>query len=230
VSAALSDEERAFVAEVERINLRFTVEVVEGFDVCPYARGARGDGTAVREVMLQRDADPAPTLALIDRLEADRRNLDVVQVIYPLLDVTPRQFEHFNAAIRQADAARRKQRAVFVHATFHPDYGLDTRSPDALVSFLRRSPDPMIQLVRYSTIEDVRGPSPRKLVVDLASFDLRDLDKLKVRNVSQRITDDNYARVMREGTDRIERAYKDIREDRDRSYARFAALGVRARG
>jgi hypothetical protein len=216
----LRDHE-AFVAEVLRINDRFTQEVVEAFDICPFARGARIQGRAIREVVLHDEPEVEPSLAVIERLEKDPRRLEVVQVIYPRLDVTPKEFEHFNARLRNAHAARTTN-PVFVHATFHPDYGCDTRTPDALVMFFRRAPDPTIQLVRFSTIQSVRKHEDRgTIVMDPSTFDWTKPPPPPPPTIPEKITRDNYDRVMRDGPEVIDRIYADIRKDRDASYTRF---------
>lgn len=222
MSESDDDSESAFVAEVLRINGRFTHEVVEAYDVCPYARGARVEGTAIREVVLHDGLDVEPSLEVIARLEQDPRHLEVVQVIYPRLEVTPREFEHFNARLRDAHAARVKQ-PVFVHAVFHPDYPCDMRSPDALVMFFRRSPDPMIQLVRFATLQSVRKSSDRGTVVwDPANFDFANPPPPPPPSVPEKIGRANYERVMRDGAEKLEGIYASIREDRSHAYARFS--------
>jgi hypothetical protein len=221
-----SDERQApspeFLAEVLRINDRFTQEIVETYNVCPFARGARVAGTAIREVLFDTTTDPDPSLALLERLESDPRGLEVVQVIYPRLSVTPREFEHFNARLRDAHAKRIAGRAVFVHAVFHPDFPCDRRSPDALVSFFRRAPDPTIQLVRFETIESVRRDRHRGTqVYDPETFDWSQVGKSRPPSVPEKITRDNFALVERIGPDEIEAIQVSIRKDRDASYARF---------
>lgn len=214
-------EREAFVAEVLRINERFIREVVEAFDICPWARGARAQGRVVREVMLQDDLDPRATLELIRHLEADARPIEVALLIYPRVNAGPRAFEHFNAEVRSRLDALPGPR-VFVHAVFHPDFPRDARTPDSLVAFFRKSPDPTIQLVRHSTIESVRGERGRgTVVVDPRMIDFSKLTEAVPPSISERVTRDNYERVAREGPEAIEALYASIREDRARSYARF---------
>ncbi len=218
---SVTRDDAGFIAEVLRINARFVQEIVEGFDICPYARGARLDGSAIREVLLDDTLDLAPSLALIDRLERDPSAPDIVQVIYPRLSVTSREFEHFNARVRDAHVAR-VPAAVFVHAVFHPDYACDLRTPDALVPYLRRSPDPMIQLVRFATLENVRKAHGRGTVLwDLSTIDLDDPPPPPPPSVPDRIALANRERVLRVGAATLEAIHVSIREDRARAYARF---------
>ena len=214
-------DESAWTAEALRINDRFTLEVVEAFDICPFARGARLQGRAIREVLLQDSLDLEPSLDLIARLEADPRKLEVVQIIYPRLNVTPREFEHFNARIRDTHGARNKK-PLFVHATFHPDYPCDTRTPDSLVMFFRRAPDPTIQILRFSTIQSIRrNDESGTVVIDPRTFDFSKPPPPPPPSVPEKITRDNHARVMRDGPAVLEAIYASIRADRSAAYARL---------
>jgi hypothetical protein len=224
-----SDAERdALVREVLRINQRFNTEVIEVNNICPYARGARKGGRVDRRVLLQRDSEIDAALAAITAVEAGPQDVEVALLIFPCMDVTPREFEHFNQRLRAASTERSGGRPPFVHAVFHPDFPCDRRSPDALVSFFRKSPDPTIQLVRYASLEDIRGEQGRgTLVVDVTRIDWSKLHELVQPSVTDRITQANHAFVSEHGPEILEQLYEAIREDRARSYARFAALGVR---
>jgi hypothetical protein len=217
--------EAEFVAEVRRIQERYTVEVVERFNLCPWARPARLAGAVERPVLLQRDTDPAPMLEAIRALEEDPRNLTVAIAAYPRLRVTPREFDVFAAEVRRLDQARHGGKPVFVVAAFHPDYPLDARSPARLVTFLRRAPDPSLQLVRLSVLEEARGRDPQgKFVFDFSTHAWEELLRRNTsKPVSERIADENLATFERVGADAIEEVLRDIAADRARSYARFGA-------
>ena len=49
----------------------------------------------------------------------------------------------------------------FAMAAFHPDAAADLDDPERLIPFLRRTPDPTIQLVRQEALERVRGRHPQ---------------------------------------------------------------------
>jgi hypothetical protein len=88
--------------------------------------------------------------------------------------------------------------------------------------FFRRAPDPTIQLVRFSVIQSVRKHEDRGTVVmDPSTFDWTKPPPPPAPTVPEKITRDNYDRVMRDGPGVIAGIYADIRRDRDESYARF---------
>ena len=225
-----SDEARALEAELVReairLHERYTVEIVEGYDVCPWARHARLAGEVDRAVLLQRDEALEPTLSLLDRLEADPRCLPVAIAIYPRLALDPPAFDRFAQRLRDADQKRHGGKPVYVSASFHPEYRLDLRSPASLVPFLRRSPDPSLQLVRLSVIEEARGKSHSGTFV--FDFSPAAWDELRRRAASppiaERIAADNLRTVEREGIEAFEAKLRAIAEDRARSYVRFTDL------
>jgi hypothetical protein len=221
-----ADRRSAFAAEAKRLHERYTVEVVERFNVCPWARHARAAGEVEREVLLQRDEAIEPTLELLARIEADPRRLPVVIAIYPRLAIDPRGFDRFAALVRDADQKRHGGRPVYVSATFHPDFPYDARSPASLVPFLRRSPDPSLQLVRLDVLDAARGKSDHGTYV--FDFSAAAWDELRRRAaappLAERIAIDNQRTVEEEGRERFEALFRALIADRDASYAPFADL------
>jgi hypothetical protein len=212
-------EDSAFVDEVLRINQRYVSEIVEGFDVCPFARGARTGGAFGRRVIVEATRDPAPSLAAIDALAADPA-LEVAVLIYPRVRLGASDFDDFVRLLRQADEARR--RPPFALAMFHPDATYGTESPERMVMFFRKTPDPTIQLVRFDVLDAVKRGQGGKFLFEWSAEGWAELmRRTETPSVSDRITRDNFAMVMREGIARLEGIYADIRADRDRSYARF---------
>ncbi len=213
-------DEAAYVAEVLRLHERYAVEIVERWNVCPWARRAREAGEWVREVLLQREPALEPSLRLIERLEADPKKPPVAIAIYPRLAMDPRRFDEFAGRLRAADQARHRGRPVYVSASFHPDYPLSTRSPAALVPWFRRSPDPSLQLIRFDVIEEARRESG-KFLFDFSAAAWAELQRRQEQpSVTDKITRDNadtFARAQAE----LEAAYASILADRDAVRARF---------
>lgn len=210
------------MAEARRLHLRYTVELVERFNLCPFARHARTAGEVSREVLLHAEPDPAPTLALIVSLEERPAPPPVVLVLYPRLTITPRAFDELASRIKDLDQKRHGGRPVWVSATFHPDYPLDLRSPGSIVPFLRRSPDPSLQLVRLAVLDEARGPNHGTFVFDYSPESWEELRRrTRTRTVQERIADDNRATLDREGAAAFEAIQADILRDRAASYARF---------
>jgi hypothetical protein len=218
-----------FIAEVLRLNARFIDEVVEAYNVCPFSRTARARGEVVRSVLLQKDRAVEPSLAELDRLTEGRPEVAVAIVIYPLIGLGSGDFDRFVQDVRAADQLRATHaggQPAFAAASFHPEYRLMPRSPATMVPFFRRSPDPAIQFVRLSTLDQVRGERGT-IHFDYTAGGLealmRHLEKVQV-SVTERIAEQNYALVREHGPAVLEAIYDDIQRDRRESYARF---GVR---
>lgn len=222
-------DDAAFVAEVLRVYQRYALEVVEGWGLCPWASSARREGKVAVRVALQAEPEVAPLLALLDELALDAHT-EVAIVILPRLGVSRREHERFAAAVRDADVARTAdRRPPFAIAAFHHDAEADLGDGERLVPYLRRTPDPTLQLVRVSVLDSVRQGTPQGTsFMDLATLDLQALalrgDEPTLR---ERIARHNLTTVERRGVDELDRTLRDIRADRDRSYARFAAEGAR---
>lgn len=204
-----------------RIHTRYLVEIVEQFNICPFAQGARTTAALERRVIL--DEDPiAAALGAIDELKP-RDQVAVAILIFPRAPGGVDAFEAFLNQLRAADDARRGERGPFAFALFHPEarFGLDT--PDRLVMFFRRSPDPSIQLVRFSALDAVRSPAPGgKFLFDFTPEGYAELARrAQSVPVSERIGRDNFATMERVGQERFERVFRDILNDRARSYAKL---------
>lgn len=138
-------------AAVRRILDRYLVEVVEAYDLCPWARAARAGGEVTAEIVWG-------TPSLDAWCEAARAALAlpatrVAMIVAPELAVTPAELR----ALRDAVAARIPTAGV---ADFHPDAALDLATPPRLVPFVRRAPDPLLQLVPLALLDAVRAAPP----------------------------------------------------------------------
>ena len=104
-----------------------------------------------------------------------------------------------------------------------PDYPLDRGTPGRLVPFLRRSPDPSLQLVRLDVLDEARGGREGKFLFDGSAAAWEEvLRRLKNPPLAERIAADNLATLEREGADAFERVYAALREERARAYAPFS--------
>jgi hypothetical protein len=189
-----------------RANARYIEEVVIGWNLCPWAARAWRAGEVARRVLageasedgLVVGLDVAPVLAFIDELSAAPA-LAIGLAIFSRATVTVAAFGAFAERVRRADRARRPPDAVapFLLAAFHPDFGAgsDFRNAGQLVSFIRRTPDPTLQLVRES------------LVADLARGG---------HDLSADIARDNFATVTARDPARLGTLLDEIRRERDR--------------
>lgn len=194
--------------EVIRLLERYLVEVVERYDLCPWARGARQRGEVAVEV-LWGTPDVATWVGAAKHM-LGQPNAMVAMVIAPELVVT-RGFLH---GIRNEVAGAIPTAGV---AEFHPDADLDLASPARLVPFVRRSPDPMLQLVPLATLNAVRATPPAVDRVQQAKM-LGGYAAPLRRDAGDRIAAENHATVGA-SVEAVLATLADIAADRERSYA-----------
>jgi hypothetical protein len=205
--------ESALCTEALRVNRRYIEEVVIGWGLCPWAAQAWRDGAVARRVLV--DPGPAQTteisevLAFIDEI-APNPALSIGLAIFPRATLTEAAWGTFAERVRRADRARRApdESAPFLLAAFHPGSGerataagvVTVANAGALVSFIRRTPDPMLQLVRASLLERL-APAGRDLSGEIARA--------------------NLAAVNARTPAALDALIGEIRSDRDVSYARL---------
>ena len=134
-------------AEVRRILDRYLVEVVETFQLCPWARAARERDDIAVEIVWGAP-DDATLVTAAERALARGR---VAMVVTPTWAITAAELR----AVRDRIAQRIPGAGV---ADFHPEAALDLTTPARVVPFVRRSPDPMLQLVPFTILDEVRAP------------------------------------------------------------------------
>ena len=220
---ATAGDDNALRNEALRVYRRYMLEVVEGFTLCPWAAAARRDGHVVEHVILaENQGSPQQSLTLLKGLEAQLQT-DIALFIYPDLELDRLGFEGFVRTLREQDAARWEVGEIpFAMAAFHPDARADLKEPERLIPFLRRTPDPTIQVVRRAALDRVRGNSQE----GTSFFDLADLGTLPLPqkeplSLRQRIAQANLDTTLEVGVETLETLFQDIRRDRDESYARL---------
>lgn len=204
-----------------RINLRYLVEVVERFGLCPWARGARESGAVERRVLAGLSVDA--TLAAFDEVAALPGALIGLLVFPEAAAATVRDaeaFDRFCESVRQALARRAGGRPAMAMAAFHPRAVYSLKTPAQLVPLLRRSPDPTIQLVRFSSLDQLKNGSG-KFLFDGSAAAFAELERRKTEvPISDRIAADNLATVNHVGPEALQAILDDIMADRARSYPR----------
>jgi hypothetical protein len=202
-------------AAVLRLLDRYLVEIVETYELCPWARPARLNGELAVTVLWGQPAlghwvEAAGTLLA-------RRGVLVAMVIAPELDAPLRPIrDRVAAAIPTAGVAH-----------FHPDAALDLATPARLVPFLRRSPDPLLQLVPLALLDAVRGAPPAANRARQAQI-LGGRAHVERGDVGDRIAAGNHARVAADVA-AIELKFAELAADRERSYARVGISTSRSR-
>ena len=204
------NSESALRTEALRVNARYVEEVVIGWGLCPWAAQAWREGAVARRVLV----DPAPertagvddVLTFIDEI-APNPAVTIGLAIFPRATMTEAAWGTFAERLRRADRARRApaEGAPFLLAAFHPKSGeaaatAGVTNAAALVSFIRRTPDPMLQLVRASLLDRL-APAGRDLSGEIARA--------------------NFAAVEARSPAALDALIAEIRADRDLSYARL---------
>jgi hypothetical protein len=212
------DRREAWVREATRVSRRYRVEIVEKCGLCPWAERARVDDRVGERVLLQTDgASIDPSVDAIADLAADPRVL-VAFLIYPRLPLSRSGFEAFTGRVRVADAARHALGEIpFVMAAFHPEAEPDLAGAERLIPFLRRSPDPTLQLLRTTEVERVRSGSPQGTQFYDASLHEGSFTE-SPPPLRERIARANLATAQRMGIDELTRRLDAIRRDRDEAY------------
>ncbi len=194
-------------AEVHRIWGRYLVEVVEAFELCPWARSARvSDEIAIG--IVPGTPDDGAWVACATELLA-RPTTRVAMVVGPELAIEPLALR----VVRDRVAAAMPHAGV---ADFHPAGALDLATPARAVAFARRSPDPMLQLVPLALLRAVREPPP---VADRArqAAILRGTAPEPELGVADRIAATNHATIAARHAE-IAAVLADIARDRAASY------------
>jgi hypothetical protein len=203
-------------AEVLRILERYLVEVVERYELCPWARTSRAHGELAVGMLWG-----APSL---DQWVAEAERLlalpgaRVAMAIAPELSISREAF----SALRDRVASRIPSAGV---AEFHPAAALDLSSPARLVPFVRRSPDPLLQLVPLAVLQAVRAPPPEAGLTQQAAM-LGGHAAPPRRELAERIAATNHATVARTHA-AISAALDAIAADRRTAYARAGIMASR---
>lgn len=204
-------------AEAVRVFRRYVLEVVEALELCPYAARARLEGQsqeAVIEAKAPRDED---LLAVIDELTA-RADTQVAFVLLPRLQTPAPAFERRVERLRKAHANARGQTVMAIEA-FHPQAELVVSDAARLVPFIRRTPDPTLQLTRLSALCQVRRGRPQGTqFLDLANLDLHADMPPPPAPLHEQIAEKNLVSVVGFGPARVKARLDAILEDRNASY------------
>ena len=194
---------------MRRVLDRYIVEVVETYELCPWAKPARTGGELAVDVLWGE-----PTLeqwiAAGERLLALPATR-VAMIVAPELATRPAELR----ALRDRVAARIPSAGI---ADFHPDAAIDLASPARLVPALRRSPDPLLQLVPIALLDSVRAAPPAAQRPQQAQM-LGGLAAPSRGDVADSIAAANHARIAANAA-AFTAALDDIADDRRRSYAR----------
>jgi hypothetical protein len=206
VTSATAPDDARVEREARRLLDRYLIEVVERFGLCPWAAGARARGEVHVEVLPCRAGPPAAGA----RIAADERAA-LGMVVLAASDIDP------PALRRLRDAAVRPEVAI---ADFHPGGAGDLATPARLVPVLRRSPDPMLQVVRWSVLHAARRAPPPADRAAQARLLAGHAAAVPVRvDVADAIARANHATITAAGLDVLAAVLDDLARDRAAAYA-----------
>lgn len=227
---ARDDLDERLRREAVRVYERYATEVVETFLLCPWARRARQDGRVRTRVITEAEPGVPVVIDQMTEIFSDAR-IEVGLILLPRVFWDRNEFRRFASLVRADHEARHAASRdpgppPLAMAAFHPHAEPDLDSAARLVSFLRRTPDPTIQIVRQAALASVRDPvvsgsvyAPRALL-DIA---LHTAARSAAVPTAERVAAANLATVGRVGVARVQAILDDIRADRDRAYAALSA-------
>jgi hypothetical protein len=217
-------EERLEAAAL-RIYGRYQREFVEALGLCPWAVRAREEGkVAVHALLEPAEGLLKPTLAAVGQLGADE-SVEVGLLVFPRSAATRAEHEAFVSAVRERDAELHDGSPPMAMAAFHPDAEADFSHPSRLVPFIRRSPDPVIQLIRRSSLEAVRKRTSDRgtAFLDPSEIDFGAMLEAPTRApLHERVAESNRETIQELGVKDAERILAAIAADRDEAYRRLA--------
>lgn len=206
-----ADSHDVLAREALRLYERYQRELIERFSICPWAKAARLAGRTRAHVLTDGLADSATLTPIVDQWAAEEA-VDVAFIIAPRFEAGVEAFADWSAAIGRSSGG------VFIAAAFHPE----SSGGAGVVQFLRQTPDPTTQLVRRATLETIRAQDPPHYT-DIFDLNLGELQSAtQVRTVAASVLTHNARLMEREGRDCLQRIIDDIREDRERSYAKLS--------
>ncbi|HEU5075916.1 MAG TPA: hypothetical protein VFU02_17100 [Polyangiaceae bacterium] len=196
-------------------NDRYVLDLLERENLCPYAKAGRERGATARFVHFAETDDPDPIARIFE--EAASSDLEVVQIIFPLVAIEAHVFARFVNDVTEA-LNRRRNRPVFASAALHPGLGYRRDTPAGLISLFRHAPDPTLQWVRLETLDNIyRGRKGGTSFVDLSNLS-RVLEATPKRDLYEEIAHTNQATAERLGIDALAERLARLSEETQAGY------------
>lgn len=221
-------DQRELERETVRLTERYVSEVVVALDLCPWAVPALNSGRVQISVITDNfDAHSIPNAArgCAERLRDTFADIELVLLVLPRLDVRRLEMDGLLALLRN-ELTEREGVANFALAAFHPQADPDTASGERFIPFLRRSPDPLVQAVRFTALQriDDKHAGGTKFV-DPAAFDPVAWSEPARETLRARIARENLSTVLEHGLDEVRARLDEICEDRRRTHRRLGLGG-----
>jgi hypothetical protein len=197
--------------EVRRVLERYLIEVVEAWGLCPWAQSSRLRGELVIEICFGPVC--APSL-VCERARAALAvpTARVIMLVFPELAGGSGAI----GALRDQVALRVPEAGV---AAFGPASGHDLSSPAKLVPLLRCAPDPMLQLVPFWLLDEVKQPPAPISALEQARA-LAGRSAPTAPSLVERIAARNHEVVTADRAQRLLDTLAQIADDRATSYRR----------
>ena len=170
----MTDREDPALAETRA----WVERAVIGLNLCPYARAVQAK-QQVRYVLSAASDEDGLLAELVDEMEAlvavDPARVETTLLVHPRL---LGDFLDYNDFLDVVDAAldRLGHAGVLQVASFHPRYQFAGTGPDDVTNATNRSPYPMLQLLRESSIERAVAAFPD--TAEIYRANLRTLEAL----------------------------------------------------
>ena len=220
-AVAHADGESRLRDEAMRVHRRYLIEIVEECGFCPWAKRSRVLGRIRQHVSMAdgEDGAIADTQQAVARWTLER-DVDVGFMIFPRLVIGRHAFDALGSKVNERESSRHPIGEVpFVLAAFHPDARPDTATGERLIPFLRRTPDPCLQLVRVSVLDAVRANTPQGTrLMDLEEIMRNNFVLREEMPLRERIAKQNLATAKEMGLDALAAKLDEIIADRKRSY------------
>lgn len=208
----------AIEAQALAANDRYVLGLLEKENLCPYARAGRERGRTERRVHFADTGALAPIAEAF--ADAAPRAVEVLQIIFPLVEVDPQVFSRFVNDVTES-LNQTQPRPVFASAALHPDLPYRRDTPAGLISLFRRSPDPTLQWVRLSTLDNIyRGRKGGTSFVDLNNV-AAILEATNKRDLYEEIALANQATAQRLGVDWVDAQLAALRHETQTAYRRI---------
>ncbi len=242
---ALTRRELSYLrSETQRLCQRYIDEIVLPYALCPWAEMAlRNDRVQTHVIMSEFEgkrgiAQAAEQLHQVLSEEINVR-CELALIVFPRTNFSRLEMDELLRATRQIQRPTGEAAPVspqeryspiekdsFALAAFHPDAKVDDETPERLIPFLRRTPDPMIQAVRISTLSKIdpdRGSGTA--FFDVENIDLTTLNQLNIpcapnESLRLQVARANLKTCKRAGFRELEEIYSSIFEDHTASRAK----------
>lgn len=199
-------------AEAERLLWRYVIEVVEAFGLCPWARRARERGEVRVEVLISDDPLGPSRRRIIEA--ATKIATDPVAIM-GMVVLARAPLDPTGLRRRKDDVVDARIQPAIAVADFHPDAPLDATSPARLVPWLRRAPDPTLQIVRLDVLDALKPKGLTGLAAQAEILAGRLIEPPV--SASDQVADMNLA-TIRADEAAVAAAVQAIHADRDRVY------------